>query len=124
MAHCCWALMLFAAIAATYSAIRAMVCVRPSAAPYSLITRSRSVGRREIETHSQPRPAAKILENDRHGVLHRLDVFTAAVMKDDAFGRHDFVVGDAVLIIATVGSVHDETPDAARPHVEARRRGA
>src|ERR1700691_4241918 len=78
-------------------------------------------GRWEIETHSQPRPAAKILENDRHGMLHRLDVFTTAVMKDDAFGRHDFVVGDPVLIIAAVGSVHDEPPDATWTHIEAVR---
>ena len=53
---------------------------------------------------------------------HRPDVFAfAGVTIDDALRRHDVFVGDAVLIIATVGAVHDKAPDAARPHVEARR---
>jgi hypothetical protein len=55
--------------------------------------------------------------------LHRLDVVAAAVAVDDALRRHDLLEGDAVLIVAAVGPVHDETPDAARAHLEAVRRG-
>ena len=56
--------------------------------------------------------------------LHRLDVGAAAVTIDDAFGRHDLFVSDAVLVIAAIGAVHDEAPDTARPKVEAHcRRG-
>src|SRR4029077_7010254 len=60
-----------------------------------------------------------------HGLakLHRLDVIAAAVAVDDALGRHDLFEGDAVLIVASGGAVHDEAPDATRPELEARRRG-
>src|SRR5580692_6049391 len=68
-------------------------------------------------------PAAQILEDHGLAELHRLDVVAAAVAVDDALGRHDLIEGDAVLIIAAVGAVHDEAPDAARPEFEARRRG-
>src|SRR5580692_3672246 len=67
--------------------------------------------------------AAQILEDHGLAELHRLDVVTATVAVDDALGRHDLIEGDAVLIIAAVGAVHDEAPDAARPELEARRRG-
>src|SRR5580692_1960629 len=67
--------------------------------------------------------AAQILEDHGLAELHRLDVVAAAVAVDDALGRHDLIEGDAVLIIAAVRAVHDETPDAARPELKARRRG-
>jgi hypothetical protein len=66
---------------------------------------------------------AEILE--RHGLreLHGLDVITAAVAIGDALGRNNFIEGNAVLIVATVGSVHDEAPHAARTKVIGMRRG-
>src|ERR1700685_2154204 len=67
--------------------------------------------------------AAQILEHHGLPELHRLDVVAATVAVDDALGRHDLIEGDAVLIIAAVRAVHDETPDAALAELEARRRG-
>ena len=67
--------------------------------------------------------AAKILEDYGLAELHRLDVVAAAVAVDDALGRHDLIESDAVLIIAAVGAMHDEAPDAARTELETRRRG-
>src|SRR5580692_10192981 len=67
--------------------------------------------------------SAQVLEHDSLAELHRLDVVAAAVAVDDALGRHDLLEGDAVLIVAAIRTVHDETPDAARLELEARRRG-
>src|ERR1700691_4459712 len=80
--------------------------------------------RREIAAPGDAGAAATQVFED-HGLaeLHRLDVVAAAVPIDDALGRHDLIEGDAVLIIAAVGAVHDEAPDAARPELEARRGG-
>ena len=57
---------------------------------------------------------AEILEGHGLRELHRLDILAAAMAVDDAFGLHDFVKGDAVLIIAAVRAMHHEAPDAAR----------
>src|ERR1700692_1494493 len=105
-----------------------MVCTRPSAAPYSLITRSRSAADgkspRQVMRVRRPPKSSKITV---WGHCTRSPAARppapAAVAVDDARGRHDLIEGDAVLIIAAVRAVHDEAPDAARPEFEARRRG-
>ena len=101
-----------------------MVCAKPLSAPYSLITRSRSAADGKSPRQvMRVRAAAQILEDHGLAELHRLDIVAAAMAIDDALGRHDLLEGDAVLIIAAVGAVHDEAPDAARAKLEARRRG-
>ena len=96
-----------------------MVCTKPLSAPYSLITRSRSAADGKSPRQVMRVAAAEILEHDGLAELHRLDVVAAAVAIDDALGRHDLLEGDAVLIVAAVGAVHDEAPDAARAEIEA-----
>ena len=65
-----------------------MVCTRPLSAPYSLMTRARFGSGRELAVPDEKRLAvAEILEGHGLRELHRLDVFTAAVAIDDAFGR-------------------------------------
>src|SRR6185437_16074011 len=78
--------------------------------------------RREVATPGHAGAAADIVEDDSLAELHRLDVFAAAVAIDDALGRHDLVEGDAVLIVAAIGAVHDEAPNPARPQIEAHGR--
>src|SRR5262249_56832464 len=62
---------------------------------------------------------------ERHGLreLHRLHVITAVMAVDDAFRRNNFIEGDAVLIVAAIGSVHDEAPYAAGTKIIRLRRG-
>jgi hypothetical protein len=50
--------------------------------------------------------------------LHGLHVVAAAMVIGDALGHHDLVERDAVLIVAPVGAVHDEAPDAAGAEIE------
>ena len=98
-----------------------MVCARPLSAPYSLMTRARSSADGNV-----PCQVSRVLPLPRSSKvsvwleLHRLDVVAAAVAIDDALGRHDLIVGDAVLVVAAVRPVHDEAPDAAGPEVEGR----
>src|SRR5271169_2522578 len=79
--------------------------------------------RREIAAPDEARLAAEIFEDDGLLELHRLDVVAATMTVNDAFRPHDFLERDAVLIVAAVGAVHHETPDAARPKVEGAGRG-
>src|SRR5262249_3994348 len=62
--------------------------------------------------------AAEVLERDGGAELHRLYLIAAAVVVADALGFHDLVEGDAVVIVATVGAVHDEAPHAAGAEFE------
>src|SRR5262249_48309083 len=73
--------------------------------------------RRELGAHRDRGLAVEFLERHRSSELHGLDIVAAAVMIDKPLGLHDFVEGDAVLVIASVGAVHHETPGAARPKV-------
>src|SRR5262245_51590142 len=41
----------------------------------------------------------------------------------NALGHHNFVKRDAVLVVAAIGSVHDETPHSTHTHVEGAGRG-
>ena len=100
---------------ARYSPSRDKVCTAPLSAPYSLITRSRSAADGNSARIVSRGLAVKLLERHGGAELHRLDIVAAAVVIDKPFGLHDFVEGDAVLIVAAVGAVHDEAPDAARP---------
>ena len=77
--------------------------------------------RREGGAHRQPGFAAHVLEGDERAELHRLHVVAAAMVVRDAVGAHDLVESDAVLIVAPVGAVHDEAPDAAGAEIEALR---
>src|SRR6185437_10752731 len=61
---------------------------------------------------------AEILEGHGLRELHRLDILAAVMAVDNAFGIHDFVKGNAVLIIATVRTMHHEAPDAAGAELE------
>ena len=101
-----------------------MVCTRPLSAPYSLITRSRSAADGNLPRQVRrvwPLPRSSKVTVVRE--LHRLDVFAAAVVIDDALRLHDLVEGNAVLIVAAVGAMHDEAPDAARAEIECNGRG-
>ena len=60
----------------------------------------------------------EILENHRLAELHRFHIIAAAVAINDALRRHDLFEGDAVLIVAAIGPVHDKTPNAAGPEIE------
>jgi len=62
--------------------------------------------------------AAVILEGHRRLKPHGLDIVVRAMAVDQPFGFHDLVVDDLVLIIDAIGAVHDEQPNAARPHVD------
>src|SRR5262245_22012074 len=75
-------------------------------------------GRWEQHPHGEPGLAADVLEGDPHLEPHRLDTLASAVAVDQQFRLHDLVIGDAILIIASIGSMHDEPPHAARTRVE------
>src|SRR5262249_36685792 len=59
----------------------------------------------------------EVLERHRLRELHGFDVITAVMAIDDAFRRDNFSEGDAVLIVAAVGSMHDEAPYSARTKI-------
>src|SRR5262249_51584249 len=66
--------------------------------------------------------STEILERD--GGAKSDGFHVVAVSVADAFGLDDLVKGDAVLIIATIGSVHDEAPHPTGTEIEcAGRRG-
>src|SRR6516164_2884252 len=72
-----------------------------------------ALGRRwELAAPGDARAATEVLENHRLAELHRFHVIAAAVAIDDALRRHDLFEGDALLIVAAVGAVHDEAPNA------------
>src|SRR5205823_7132440 len=77
----------------------------------------------EYAAHGEPGAAAKVLERHRGTELHRFDIVAAAVMIDQARGLHDLVERDAIFVIASIGAMHDESPDAAGPHIEGTGRG-
>src|SRR5262245_43585643 len=61
---------------------------------------------------------AKLREGDGGAKLNGFEVVAATVMVADPLWLHDLIEGDAVVIVATVGPVHHEAPDAAHAHVE------
>src|SRR5215831_13188069 len=61
---------------------------------------------------------AKFLEGGGGAELNGFEVIAATVMVADTLWLHDLIEGDAVLIVATVGPVHDEPPDATHAQVK------
>lgn len=60
----------------------------------------------------------EILERQALSEFHWLDIFSATVAVDDTFGPNNFFVGNTVLVITPVGTVHHETPHATWPELE------
>src|SRR6478672_444446 len=75
------------------------------------------LGRREHRAHGHPGLVAFSCERHRGLEAHRLKILIAAVPVDEALRRHDFEIGDLVLIVAAVRPVHDEAPHAAWLHL-------
>ena len=72
---------------------------------------------------SKPRAvASEILERQGLGELHGLNIFSTIMAVDDTFGPYDFLVRDAVLVIASVRTMHHEAPYAVWPELEVVRR--
>lgn len=74
-------------------------------------------GRGEDHPHDKLGFAAMSLKGDRRLQRYRLNVFASAMAVDQTLRPHDLIVGDPVLVIAAIGSVHDEPSFAARPDV-------
>src|SRR6476659_9981277 len=77
-------------------------------------------GRGEARVQSEAGSVApKLLEADRGAKLHVFDVILAIVMVANPLRFHDLMEGNAVLVVAAIGAVHGEAPNAAPPPVEA-----
>src|SRR5262245_24020459 len=61
---------------------------------------------------------AKLREGDGGAKLNGFEVVAATVMVADSLWLYDLIEGEAVLIVAAVGPVHHEAPDAAHAHIE------
>src|SRR5258706_10069752 len=86
------------------------------------------LGGREHRTHVEARLAAFVREHPRDMEAHGLEATVlllpgTTVLVHQPFGFHDLDEGDLVLVVAPVGTVHDEAPDAARLHFHLVGRG-